>query len=332
MHRFLIFLSVLFLLCIPSGAPAENTGKEVPVLYREAEVLPLPEAAGGRLVDIPVEQNSLEVSIAPHAESYLPAGTEEGAGLKVSAGYADPSITVSLGFGRIYETNFVYARIRIASPSQLRTLLASPINSNRTTLGPGLAKRVNAVLAVNGDYCGGENAVNGCIMRQGDMLRLKCTGNRDLLMIDRKGDLVILPGATNEDITALQEQAMQIFTFGPTLILNGEPQYGYENRQMATHKSAQRMAICQTGELEYLVLASEGPEDPGSRGLTIDQLVDLLDYFPDIQTAYNLDGGGSTTLVFRKNDNNWEKVNTPNTGKVRALKDIIYFATAWEED
>jgi hypothetical protein len=50
-----------------------------------------------------------------------------------------------------------------------------------------------------------------------------------------------------------------------------------------------------------------------------------------VRQAYNLDGGSSATLVFRKNGKNWVKVNAPNNGKIRPLKDIIFFATAWEE-
>lgn len=58
--------------------------------------------------------------------------------------------------------------------------------------------------------------------------------------------------------------------------------------------------------------------------------MDLLSSMPEIQTAYNLDGGSSSTMVFRMDDSCWKKVNALSNPKVRELKDIIYFATAWD--
>ena len=92
------------------------------------------------------------------------------------------------------------------------------------------------------------------------------------------------------------------------------------------------MAICQTGPLEYLLITSEAEEDPGSKGLTLDQFIEVIASFGDVQTAYNLDGGSCSTLAFRKNGNNWTKYNGPRNLKNRTLKDIIYFADAWIPD
>ena len=44
----------------------------------------------------------------------------------------DPSISVRIGRGRIYKTNYVYARIKIAFPSQIRTLMSSESLSKKT--------------------------------------------------------------------------------------------------------------------------------------------------------------------------------------------------------
>ena len=42
-------------------------------------------------------------------------------------------------------------------------------------------------------------------------------------------------------------------------------------------------------------------------------------------TAYNLDGGDSTMLIF-----NNEKVNDKENQNTRDISDIIYFASAWD--
>ena len=42
-------------------------------------------------------------------------------------------------------------------------------------------------------------------------------------------------------------------------------------------------------------------------------------------TAYNLDGGDSTMMIFRN-----EKINDKDNENTRNISDIIYFASAWD--
>ena len=284
--------------------------------------LPLPVPENGRLMILPLAEDPL---LGPQEDGYL---FEEGN--KTAIAYEDPSITVRIGRGRIYKTDYVYARVRIADASQLRTLLASPLKSERTVLGTTLAKRVQSVVAINGDFCAKQ--VRGTVVRQGETLRLNSNGKQDVLLIDTKGDLIILEKATNDNVLAYGEDAVNVFTFGPALVVNGEPRYGYRDGSIATHKAAQRMCLAQTGPLEYLLITSEGPEDPDSNGLKLDQFVELVASFEDVINAYNFDGGSCSTLIFRKGDNNWVKINSPKNSKSRPLKDIIYFADAWVPD
>ncbi len=306
-------------------------------------VLPLPEAAEGEFAILTTEEDA---GIGPHEDGYLFE-----AGEKSPYAYADPSITVNLGKGRIYKTNYMYARVKIAFPAQIRVMTSEKNLANvGTVLGSKLASRARAVVAVNGvleadassgsDYC----FVDGPVMHQGVWKRpnektseaklaaWKATPALDALVIDNEGRLNILEGETWGEVTAQIEEmgnrAVNVITFGPALIVDGEPRYGYKNRQMSTHRVAQRMAICQTGPLEYLLITSEGPENSGSTGLTLDQFTELVASFPDVKTAYNLDGGSSSTLIFRKGKEFWAKVNA-NGSKKRALRDIIYFADAW---
>ncbi len=298
--------------------PSPGKAEEQPAVPLE-EAIPLPEAAGGRLISLPLAEDPL---LGPREEGYLPAG-EDG----TAEGYADPSVTVRVGRGRYAQTGYVYARVRIADPSQLRTLLASPLNSEKTVLGSTLAKHARAVVAINGDFCARQ--VRGTVIRQGETLRMNCNGRNDLLLIDDQGDLHILEKGVEDQILAYLDSTVQVFTFGPGLIVNGEPRYGHTDRSIATHKEAQRMAIAQTGPLEYLLITTEGPEDPGSRGLKLDQFTALLASFGCVQNAYNLDGGSCSTLIFRRGEENWAKINALSNSKRRQLKDIIYFADAW---
>ena len=79
---------------------------------------------------------------APLEEKYLPD----------MAGYEDESITVHIENMREHETNILVARVKIDDPSQIRTAMAARYGSTGTVLPDRFAKRVNAVLAVNGDF------------------------------------------------------------------------------------------------------------------------------------------------------------------------------------
>lgn len=243
--------------------------------------------------------------------------------------YEDPSISVKIEKGRMFETNYVVARVKLSNASQIRTAMAQSYYSPSTLMGTSMAKRTNAVLAINGDFFSGRSG--GYVARQGKIYRTKCDKQEyDILIIDNQGDLHILERPNNEEVKAFDDTVVNGFTFGPALVVNGEPR-SYTAKDVAldcaVEKSAQRMCLAQVGPLEYLCICSEGPEDPGSVGMTLNQFIELVCSFEGVQNAYNLDGGSSSTMVF-KND----KINSPNNPKRRPLCDIIYFASAWEED
>ncbi|MBR2823681.1 MAG: phosphodiester glycosidase family protein [Clostridia bacterium] len=326
-------LLAIVMLC-GCAAFAEDATRE------EVEVLELPEADGGEFA---ILTPSEDPSIGPHESGYL---FEEGE--KSPYAYVDPSISVNIGRGRIYKTNYIYARVKIASPAQIRTMMSSESLSKKVdVMGHLLAKRVKAVVAVSGVLLA-DDMMKGPVVLQGDTLRPdeKTSENKlekwkndeavDTLVIDEAGDLHILEGETWNSILEQLEKmggsAVNVLAFGPALVVDGEARYGYTNRQTSTHRKAQRMAICQTGPLEYMLIASEGPEDlPDKNGLTLDQFTELIASFPDVKTAYNLDGGSSSTLIFRKGKEYWAKING-STGKKRQIRDIIYFADAWLPD
>jgi len=114
-------------------------------------------------------------------------------------------------------------------------------------------------------------------------------------------------------------------------VLNGQKRTDsdYAYFDVGMYKETQRMAICQTGPLEYLCVSCNGPENPGSTGLTMDQFADLLMTFGDVITGYNLDGGSSSTAVFFNSKKEYCKINGKGS-KVRDIKDLIYFASAWD--
>ena len=247
--------------------------------------------------------------------------------------YEDPSISVKIETGRIYDTNYMVAHVKLANATQMRSTMAGSYYSPSTASPITMAKRANAVLAINGDYFSARNGV-GYTARMGKEYRNRCNGTYDVLVIDDQGDLHILKAPTKEDVENLKatlaaegKSVMNGYTFGPGLVINGERQTGFVNMDNAADKAAQRMCLAQIGPLEYLCIASEGPEDKGSVGLNLEQFSELVASFEGVQNAYNLDGGSSTTMYFRG-----DKVNSPNNPKRRHLNDIIYFASAYQPE
>lgn len=247
--------------------------------------------------------------------------------------YEDPSITVKITTGRFEETNYMVAYVKVANATQVRSTMSGSYSTDDTIGGIAMAKKTNAALAINGDFFSSRRNV-GYTARMGREFKNKCNGTYDVMVIDDKGDLHIIKAPTKDDMIAFKEQLeadggsiINGYTFGPGLVINGEKQTGFVDMDNAADRAAQRMCLAQIGPLEYLCISSEGPEDPGSTGLTLEQFAELVASFEGVINAYNLDGGSSSTMVFNR-----DKVNSPNNPKRRPLKDIIYFASAYQPD
>ena len=266
-------------------------------------------------------------------------------------GYEDPTLSVQISRGFFNETSYVVARVKVASITQFRSIFSGRFGSEYANVAPTLAKSVNAVFAVNGDYYTGKSG-NGYVTRQGHQYRKACR-NRwyDVLVMDYNGDLHILQTPDDAELDALieslpeagddipgeftEKKVYQSFTFGPGLIIDGVQQKGFTDKKMGSEVKAQRMAIAQVGHLEYLFIASSGPDDKkvdGSTGLTLDEFSDLVYSFEGITNAYNLDGGTSSTMVFKTAEKQYAKINATPASKTRAVADIIYFASAWQAE
>ena len=280
----------------------------------------------------------------------VPLGLDDPAVLPNEAGYTtpthyeDPSITVDVfPENRIFGTNYVYAVIKIADGSQLRTAFSRKYNSDYKVPGTVMAEANHAVFAINADFYNFYS--DGYLVRQGREYRNRPTKYWDVLIIDQYGDFHVITEPTKNKIAAWKEehpdlQVINSFNFGPVLAMGGEwlqEKFTNENVlnffQIAGAKQYARMAVCQLAPLTYMFAACESVLDAESEGLTLDEWAQCLreidgkiaDY--DIQVAYNIDGGGSATMVFHN-----EKINSLTNPKIRDLVDILYFVSAWKEE
>ncbi len=216
------------------------------------------------------------------------------------------------------------ARVTVSDPAQLRTALSGePGQKSKATVSQ-MAAAHNAVIAINGDYYLYSN--KGYSVRQGVTLRKSTQTEYDMLLIDAAGDFHPIRKPTK---AAVQEaldtlDVVNCFTFGPVLVMDGTVQTVYNGYGFSAQDRSPRTAVGQIGPLTYVLVVVDGRTED-SRGVTHKQLAQLMG---DIgcQTAFNLDGGGSSTLYFHG-----KVYNALSEDGERELSDIIYAGTALEK-
>lgn len=251
--------------------------------------------------------------------------------------YRDESIHAVLTKDRFHN---VYVRtivIEIADASQLRSTLSyENFEDQRLARSLDMAKSVNALAAVNDDFVK-FNKFQGYVMRQGvfyqDTLE-KLEKPQDVLIIDNEGDFYVVikasTGAVESKLAELKEnnrEPVNIFTFGPTLVLDGQPlDCPTEDSIHSMHLKGARAVIGQLDHLKYFIMTVDGAMSEGT-GMTGNQLAGFIaEHFPECKVAYNLDGGNSSKLIFGGKELNSAR------GQGRKISGLIYFASAATEE
>ena len=238
-------------------------------------------------------------------------------------------------------------RIKIKDVSQIRAVAAGKTyEGSKAADGAALANMMNAVVAMNGDFCKRESDV-GYLVRQGVFIRDATANKRgrifDMLLIDSAGDFHAVYSATTEAINAYIEEnlapqertVLHTFNIGPVLVLNGQVQdvSGSEVARQGLYEwkyPIQRICVIQTGPLEYAIVETGGKGSQAS-GFTMQEFAEYVaEKVPDAILAYNLDGGGSTSLIAWKSAKAGKgEMICRNPGQ-RAIFDMLYFASAEE--
>ena len=242
------------------------------------------------------------------------------------AGYRDDTMIVEIQ--QVKQDNSIYhvAYVKLATASQLRTAVVGDLNDDRTSPASTLAKSVNAVVAINGDFYA--KVSGGYIVRQGETVRKKVSDNYDLLAIDENADFhLILAGKDNQKtvLTELMQShdIVNAFFFGPALVMDGAVRdiptdYGWN-----PYGQEPRAAIGQIGPLTYAVVTVDG-RIADSEGVTLPTLASFMAQI-GCQQAYNLDGGNSSALIYHN------QLLSIKDVEERSIHDIIYFASATEQ-
>lgn len=235
--------------------------------------------------------------------------------------YSDDNIQVSLTEKTVENTQVYIADITLSSSDYLKTALAqNTYGTNVTAKTSVTAAENNAILAVNGDYYGANST--GYVIRNGVVYRdtvREDSSNGDLAIYKDGSFKVIYEDEISAD-QLVKDGVVNLLAFGPSLVEDGEITVDTNSEVGQSMASNPRTAIGIIDENHYIIVVSDGRTSE-SEGLSLYQLAEVMKSY-GVKTAYNLDGGGSSTLYF--NGQVMNKPTTNGTISERAVSDIVY--------
>ena len=236
--------------------------------------------------------------------------------------YKDDNISINLTETTVNNTQVYVADITVSSSDYLKTAFAqNAFGTNVTAKTSETATDNNAILAVNGDYYGANST--GYVIRNGVVYRdtvREDSSNGDLAIFKDGSFKIIYEDQISAD-QLVKDGVVNLLAFGPALVENGEIAVGTNEEVGQAMASNPRSAIGIIDENHYIIVVSDGRTSE-SKGLSLYQMAEVMKSY-GVKTAYNLDGGGSSTLYF-----NGQVINKPTTGgnkiSERAVSDIVY--------
>lgn len=185
-----------------------------------------------------------------------------------------------------------------------------------------IAANHNAVFAINGDYYGFRE--DGVVIRNGTVYRDNPA--RIGLAMFSDGTMKSYDEEETSTDDLLAQGVTNAFSFGPALVTNGEIAGDFSHVEIdknfgnrSIQASNPRTGIGMISANHYLFVIVDGRSSGYSRGMTLTEFADLFKELGATE-AYNLDGGGSSTMYFQG-----RVVNNPlGKGQERGVSDIIY--------
>ncbi|MBP1136013.1 exopolysaccharide biosynthesis protein [Arthrobacter sp. PvP023] len=232
--------------------------------------------------------------------------------------------TVTTGSGDSTVAYYV-ADVVLDDANTLQSAFANnSFGENITETTSAIAEANNAVFAINGDYYGFRDT--GIVIRNGVVFR--DDGARQGLAFYRDGTVKVYDETATTAEQLLADGVWNTLSFGPSLLDNGEIAGGIEDVEVDTNfgnHSIQgeqpRTAVGVIDENHLVFVVVDGRSPGYSSGVTMTGLAQIMKNL-GATTAYNIDGGGSSTMYF-----NGELVNNPlGENKERGTSDILYIA------
>ncbi|MDJ0335143.1 phosphodiester glycosidase family protein [Salinibacterium sp. G-O1] len=232
--------------------------------------------------------------------------------------------TVTTGSGDSTVTYYV-ADVTLTDATVLRSAFASnQFGTNIVEDTSTIAAANDAVFAINGDYYGFRDS--GIVIRNG--VTYRDSGAREGLAFYRDGTVEVYDETATNAADLVSAGVWNTLSFGPAILEDGLVVDGIEDVEIDTNignhsiQGAQPRTAVGVIDDNHLVFVVVDGRSPGySAGVTLPGLAEIFTSLGAV-TAYNLDGGGSSTMVF-----NDAVVNNPlGAGVERATSDILYVA------
>ena len=256
------------------------------------------------------KQNSLKESYTSDDWNYK-SDTKSITIKKMISGSGDDKIT------------YFVADVQLKSSSDLKSAFAkNEFGNNIIEYTSKIASDNNAIFAINGDYYGFRN--DGIVIRNGKLFR--DIPAREGLALYKDGTMKTYDETTTSGEKLLSQGVIQTLSFGPALVQNSKAITDFGRTVVDTNfgnRSIQnanpRTGIGIISNNHYVFVVVDGRSTGYSRGMTLSQFSQV---FEDLgcTDAYNLDGGGSSTMYFMD-----KVVNNPlGKGEERGVSDILY--------
>ena len=234
--------------------------------------------------------------------------------------YKDDNINITINEKQIGETKVYIVDIQLSNVKYLKTALAdNAYGRNIKEKTSEMAEQNNAILAINGDYYGFRDY--GYVLRNGVLYRSNYGEATDeAFVVYEDGNCKVVTEGDETAESLLGNGAVQILSFGPGLIEDDIIAVSQNEEVDQAKRSNPRTAIGMVDPLHYVIVVSDGRTNE-SKGLTLYELAEVMKD-SGCSEAYNLDGGGSSTLWF-----NGKVINNPTDGRKlgeREVSDIVY--------
>lgn len=272
------------------------------------------------VLDTFVIERSYAVEETSQTASAQAQKAETGEAVSTDTTYSDDNINITLTTYREYNTEIYVADVTVTDINYLFSAFAkSSYGKNVTENTSQMAEDSGAILAVNGDYYGARNS--GYVIRNGVLYRdTAASSDQEDMVIYADGSTDIITEGSISAQELLDNGALQVLSFGPGLLSSGEITVSETQEVGKSMESNPRTAIGEISPLHYVFVVSDGRTSE-SEGLSLYQLAEFMQGL-GVTNAYNLDGGGSSTMYFNGNI-----INNPTTNgnkiQERAVSDIV---------
>ncbi len=177
------------------------------------------------------------------------------------------------------------------------------------------AKRVNALVAISGDYCGFHR--DSLVIRNGTVYRKSVRTDMDVCLLLRDGTMETVLARNVNLKKILEKDPWQAWQFGPALTnSDGSVRSVFPDSSLNPRNPRSCIGYVEPGHYKFVVVDGRQKQ---SRGVTLKELAVLMNSL-GCCVSFNLDGGNSAHFF-------WEDTIFSNpSGGGREISDIIYVA------